>query len=381
MRTLYIAAFVFSFQVALTAYVNSSLLETSVGENGIGILYAIASITSIVGLVFIPHIIRKIGNKHTMVGVLIASAAILGLIVSHAFFIPLLVFYIAANTMTFFLFDIFIEHYAKIKTMGASRGTYLTIINLGWIASPMIAGWLSTQGGFETIYIVAMFFILATALIIGSILHTFKDTNYRRENMGTACYEVANEPHLRRIFSINFALQFFYAWMVIYAPIYLHQTIGLGWETIGILFTIMLVPFIFFEYPVGWLLDKGFSPRKILSFGLVCMITALFLFVPAATHSVVAIGAILFLSRVGSSIVESTSEVLFFKHVSKRHADVISLYRDAHPCAYLIAPLAGTAIIAFFQIETLFGVLGCLLGLLLLYIAFKRRYVLTHPHQ
>ena len=40
------------------------------------------------------------------------------------------------------------------------------------------------------------------------------------------------------------------------------------------------------------------------------------------------------------------SEIYFFKHVSEKDTDLLSVFRDMTPVAFLTAPLIGSAVVA-----------------------------------
>ena len=61
--------------------------------------------------------------------------------------------------------------------------------------------------------------------------------------------------------------------------------------------------------------------------------------------SIVLWSAILFISRIGASIVEVSTETYFFKHVKATNAGYISLFRMTKNLAFLIVPIvAGLSI-------------------------------------
>src|SRR5690606_23149335 len=123
--------------------------------------------------------------------------------------------------------------------------------------------------------------------------------------------ELKNYPDILRIVRVDFVLRFFYAWMVIYTPLYLHNYIGLEWSSIGVIFTIMLIPFALFELPLGTLADRVYGEKEILIAGLAIMsISTISLFFITSSAFVVWSVA-LFLTRVGASAVEIMSETYF----------------------------------------------------------------------
>jgi len=76
--------------------------------------------------------------------------------------------------------------------------------------------------------------------------------------------------------------------------------LGFGWENIGLIFTIMLVPFVLVDFPLGRLSDK-IGEKKLLITGF--LITILFtLIIPFISAPLVWIWAIiLFGTRLGAA--------------------------------------------------------------------------------
>src|SRR5574343_200572 len=60
-KIVFLAGFLFSIPVALVSYVNSSFLE-----NYVGIIYIIASFLTILGLLEMPKILTRLGNRLTI---------------------------------------------------------------------------------------------------------------------------------------------------------------------------------------------------------------------------------------------------------------------------------------------------------------------------
>ncbi len=162
------------------------------------------------------------------------------------------------------------------------------------------------------------------------------------------------------VFTVHTILQIFYAYMVIYIPIYLSQYIGFSWAEIGIMFTIMLLPFVFIELPVGWLADKKWGEKEMMTVGLAIM--GLFTLVVSfiTTKDFLLWTAILFMTRVGAAMVEATSDSYFFKKVNKNDTDTIAFYRLGGPASYIIAPLLATLSLQFLPFHNIFIILGAM---------------------
>ena len=148
--------------------------------------------------------------------------------------------------------------------------------------------------------------------------------------------------------------------MIIYTPIYLHETVGFDWETIGVMFTVMLLPFVLLEAPLGRLADS-WGERRILSIGfaITAVTTGLIAFV--TDHNAVIWAAILFGTRVGAAMIEVMTDTYFFKKVDASRTNTISFFRTARPLAYVVSPIVATLLFTVFDKKGLFVFLGFLM--------------------
>ena len=160
---------------------------------------------------------------------------------------------------------------------------------------------------------------------------------------------------------INFLLQFFFTWMVIYTPIYLHQYIGFSWREIGIIFSIMLLPFVILEIPLGRLADTRYGEKEMLAIGFIVMAvsTGLVSFIPVKDMALWIV--LLFLTRVGASTVEVMSETYFFKKIDPDKVHIMSAFRMLRPLSYTISPIAAMILLFFIPLQYLFIPLAFLL--------------------
>ena len=360
---MYILSFLFTLHIALSAYVNSTFLIKFISEKYVGVLYTVASIITLLLLTKSINILKDFGNrKFVLTSLLINMLSLAGMIVSKnayviaASFIALT----TTNTLVYLSIDIFIEHFGNPTTVGKNRGFYLMISNLAWILCPLVTSFLITkEGGYITIYILS--FIATIIMTLGLLfsVRKFKDKSYTKTPFIQTYKYLKDNHHMLAITMINFILQFFFALMVIYTPIYLYDHIGLGWDKIGIIFTIMLAPFVIFGLPIGILIDKyHIKKRNLLYIGIIITSTAT-LSMSYITSTNVAIWAfVLFMTRTGACIIEDTSEIYFFTHTKEENADLLSIFRDMNPVAYIIAPLIGTLIFIFLPFKFLFAISG-----------------------
>jgi MFS family permease len=140
---------------------------------------------------------------------------------------------------------------------------------------------------------------------------------------------------------------------------YLYKHLGLSWESLGIIFTIMLLPFVIFNILIGKLIDIYHVRKRLLitigifTIGIFTIIMSLI-----NTQNIFYWAFILFMTRVGAVMIETTSEIYFFTHVREEDAYLLSIFRDMSPMAYILAPLLASLFIIFFPFKYLFMALG-----------------------
>jgi len=358
---IYIASFLFSIHTALTAYVNSSFLSLKAPSNIIGIIYALGALVTIVGLSFLPRLTSKFGNYKTSLSFFFLSA--ISIFVFAYTEIPLLailafVFYFASNNMVFFTTDIFVEHYTKKENTGHRRGLYLTLINLAWVGAPLGAGYISSTLGYPALYGIALSYIIFSGYVISRSCREFEDRKYIHTPIFKSLTMVHKNKDIELSMISYFILYFFYSWMVIYTPLYLHGTVGLNWGEIGLIFTIMLLPFVLLEYPLGVLADKYFGEKEILIMGFAIAGTATIIFSMIDSAPVLVWAFILFMTRVGAAMIESMTEIYFFKKIKEKDANLLSVFRNANPLAFTFGPIIASVLLLMISYQSLFLVLG-----------------------
>ncbi len=363
-KIIYLAGFLFSIPIALVSYINSSFLESYVGENYIGVVYIVASVLTILGLLEMPKILTKLGNRLTIFlfcSLIAISMMLLAFGDNIYTIIPAFILYFISIGFIFASLDIFIENFSKNSETGSLRGFYLTVINLAWIIAQIISGSIIAKSSFSGIYLLGSGFIILVICIFIFFLRDFKDPEYKKVPILKTIKSFIQNKHISYIYLSNLMLQFFYAWMVIYTPIYLHEYIGFGWDKIGIIFSIMLIPFVLLDFPLGKLSDK-IGEKKMLTIGFSIIILSVFImpFIKESTPWIWAL--ILFTTRIGAATVEVMNESYFFKVIKKEDADEISFFRNAPYVAYIVAPaLAFPLLFILPSFEYLFFILSAIM--------------------
>ena len=368
---IYTVGFLSAFHVFLIVYINSSFLNQYISEEFVGSLYIIGSLMTISTLTIIPYALRRFGNYMTLVAFTLLEILILlgmAFIKEPAIVIPLFVTHWVVFQIMFINIDIFLETYQKKESdTGSTRGIFLTIINSALILSILIVGLILTNNDFWKIYLISAGVLLPFLFIIFTKFRNFKDPVYEDFKIWRTLKKFRTDKNISNIFMAQFILKFFFSWMVVYMPIYLHDYIGFEWSQIAIIFTIMLLPFILIEIPAGKIADKWIGEKELLSVGFIIMALFTMMIPFVGITSFVLWAGILFVTRIGASLVEVTTESYFFKHVQGDDANIISFFRMTRPTAYIAGPLVAIITLQFLPFQYIFLVLGIIMFLGLKY--------------
>jgi MFS family permease len=361
----YFLGFFFGLHAFSMVYVNSSVLAGALGEAAVGVIYALAAISSIAVLSVVPLLLKNVGDRRFTLLLLLAEIiAALGLAFAGSPLLLVIFFIIHSIAYRAILvdLDVFLESATNEDATGVVRGTFLTVANIALVIAPVLVGLLLGTGeAYSKVYLFAAVVLLPAALLLLFSFKHFKDPKYTRTPLIATFRRVWVHSALRRIMTIDWLLRFFYAWMVIYMPLYLHSYIGLPWERIGVIFTIMLIPFALFELPLGALADKVYGEKELLIAGLFIMgaATLSLAFIQSTSFLVWAIA--LFCTRLGAATVEIMSETYFFKQVRGDDADLMGFFRSLEPFAYATAPLLASLVLLVAPLPVLFVVLSIII--------------------
>lgn len=365
---IYVANLLLSFHYFLVIYVNSSYLETFFSKRGISFLFIAGALLSILFFIEAPKILRRFGNWHfILAAIAIEFLAVLGMAFANDKFTVGWFFIIhqALVPMILFSLDVFLEEMTKDEShTGELRGVYLTLTSIALVISPIIVGFVLSGANFERIYILSALLCLPLFAIAFKDL-LIPDRKALHVNIRDTIEDVRKNKDVKNVTFSYLTLQIFYAWMIIYMPLYLINVIGFTWSELGLLFSIMLLPFVLFEIPVGWLADKLFGEKEFMITGLIIIALSMFI-VPFITGKTFILWAIiLFISRIGASFLEVTTESHFFKRVGAQSVNVISFFRTMRPLSFVLAPVIFTLALNVFDFRTSFFVLSAfvLLGI------------------
>jgi len=236
------------------------------------------------------------------------------------------------------------------------------------VLAPLVAGAIAGDdpndlSRLPLVYLLAALVGLVFMVVVARSFSHFRDPVYKVVAPRAVFTSLRGNGHLRGVIAGHFLLQFFFAWMVIYFPLYLATELGLPWSTIGMIIAVGLVAYVICEYPIGIMADRYRNERHLMAAGFVVLALSSASIGFMASVGVLGWMVVMFMSRVGASLVEVTTESFFFKQVHSEDAALISLFRITRPAANVVGATSGFVALVFLSFPLLFTLLGLLMVL------------------
>jgi hypothetical protein len=257
--------------------------------------------------------------------------------------------------------NIYIESFSKHAGVGSIRGVFLTVFNLGILVSPLLAGTILTHGSFKILYIVSSLVLLPFLYFLHKFLIHIKEPAYHEVNIFPAIRSLTKNKNLRAAFIAQLMVQCFYSVMVIYSPLYL-TTIGVPLTTyLSFILPLALIPLVILPYELGYLADKKYGEKEMLIIGLLILIVTTFTCVIIQSFDPRIWIAVLLLSRIGASFVETMAFTYYFKKIGPEDASMTALFSNAHGISIILVGTVGILVAPFLaeRPQLMFIILGC----------------------
>jgi len=363
---LYVAVFFYALHYALTLYVESSYLSQFFPERLLGVFFSVASLGSILAGIYLPRFLSENGNyKAVLFFLILELAALFGLaFTTEALWVfPIFLIHQLLLTVIFISVNVLLESMSHDSSTGRTRGIFLTIFNTAILLGPLAASFLFTEQSFTEVFLVSGLLLLPVFLVIALKFKRYRDPLYHRTRFLSTLALVLLKKNIYRVSALRFLLEFFYSVMVIYAPLYLHNHIGLSFkEILGIIMPIALTPFVFLPYLLGRLADLRLGEKELMFAGVLIMSLTTISLSFVESGSVMLWAILLFSTRVGATLLETGTDAYFFKNVSAADTNLIAFFSNLRPLAFILGPLLSVLFLSFFELRSIFLALGLVLA-------------------
>ncbi len=354
-------SFMLGFSGSILAYVMSFYFEQSAGTSNVGIFYLLSYAAVLTLLLNLHKLIKKFGKVCvfylSFVFKLVAITALI-LLPFSGWGVVFLMLYIVSGVLVWVSLDNILESSSEDKSSGKIRGINLTIMNTGIFLGPFISIRILENFGFSGIFFLSL---IIHSIIFSVGLVGLKRTNYNiRSSLSikNLLKKVVKRKNVLRIYYVSFVLDFFYALMIIFTPLYL-LSLGYSWGQLGMAFTVMLVPFILIQYPMGVLADKKTGEKEFLFLAVFVMgISTLIFYFTDSSENITVWALILLATRVGAALIEILRDSYFYKRIDGHDVDIVDFFRTSKSLAYIVAAGLSGIILIFFPMKVIFLVVS-----------------------
>ncbi|EKE21253.1 MAG: Multidrug-efflux transporter [uncultured bacterium] len=351
-----ITSFLMGFAAALFAYVISSYFKEVLGTDNVGFIYLLAYLIILFILLHLHKIVYIFGKSFILhLSIILKIISVFGLVMFPVSFtgIWFLVLYTIAGTLSWTILSSILESFSVDNESGRIRGMHLSISNAGYLMGPLLSSQLLNKYGFNGVFLASL--IVYIGIFIFNLIY-IRRTNHKfstKINVSELLKKVYKRKNIMRIYYVSFVLEFFYALMIIYVPIYLLEK-GFTWDQLGVAFTVMLIPFVLVQYPVGLMADKKTGEKEFLIFSFFILGISTLLFYFSDSKDIMVWTTILVLGRIGAALIEILRESYFFKRIDGNDVDIVDFFNTSRPVAFIVATAISSILLLFFSTTSVF---------------------------
>lgn len=367
-RTFFATLLFFSLHWALVLYINSSFLAQFFNTHVISILYIVGSLITMCGFFIIPIILNHLGSVRLItVLTCIEMLSLLSMATAHnqTYILFSFLTHLSITPLILFSMDTLMEKMigSDESTTGSKRGIFLTIASGSLALSALGMGFLvgDSVPHFTYVYFVATGLLIPFLVGLHYNFGAYQDPQNSTYKAIEGIRAFWHAKDIRNVFFANLLLQFYFAWMVIYTPVYLAREMGFNWEHIGIILFSGLIAYVFLEYAIGYLADTFFGEKEMMAIGFVLIMLSTSSFILLSGNTLALWMMAMFMTRVGAALVETTTESYFFKQTRGSDVRFVGIFRIAQPLGYILCPVVGGILLFILPFSLTFVVLGILL--------------------
>lgn len=339
-------------------------MEQYISPEGVGALYTIGSALAVLAFLFFSQALQVVGNvRLTLILALvdIVSLVALGMADSSATAIVAFVVFLTVNPLLYLNIDIFSESIIgdDESSTGSKRGLTLTLMSIAAALAPLaMSGILHYTNSQNMIYYSAAGIFTLFMVFVHVKFKAFDDPRYDTFKIKKSIREMWIENDIRNVMFSHLLLQIFFTWAVIYVPLYMVTTVGFSWEQIGYITAFGLFAYVIIEWPVGIIADRWLGEKELMALGFVVLAVSSSWITFMDKPEVLPWMIMIFITRIGAALIESTTESYFFKHTDGSDADTIAFFRLLRPLASVFGALLGSAFLLYLPFNLIFVVFG-----------------------
>lgn len=377
---IYFSTIFYALHNFITYFIFSDYLSQYFNKFELSMVYTLSAFISILISNFFGDFLKKFTNYKTLVSVLIlqfitttflAFSGSLNIISLSIFSAMHIIF----STLIWVCINIFIEEFSDHDNIGSIRGTVLTLYNLQAIIAPFIAAQFFELIGYTGIFLLSAITLIPLMYITKHFFDHVKEPKYQHVNLFGSFRMVWENRDIRGVIASSFALNTFYGAVNIYLILYLTKILQIPTLLyIGIIIPISVIPFILIPYKLGKYSDEIFGEKKAMIAGMFIMsitMMSIYLFKINSTNIMLWI-TILFIARLGATIVETENYAYFYKKIDGRSIGLIALFQNMVNIGFLFTSLAGAIFLGLLDMDiTYIFLITGLIGIISVFVIMR----------
>lgn len=360
----YLLTILYALHYGIPLYVSSSYLHQYFGAGTVSMIYMMGSFGALIASMSVASYMRKYHTYNfTMTLLILEAISLVSFGVYHNPYVlgALFIVHFLLQTLLYICLNVFVESFSKHAETGAIRGVFLTLLNVGILISPLLAGAILSVSTFSGLYIIAACMLIPFAFLVRIYFQHIEEPAYARIDMGQAFRVAWKDTNIRAALVAEFVVQCFYAVMIIYSPLYL-ATVGVPLTVyLTVILPIALIPLVVLPYELGYLADTKYGEKELMIGGLLILAASVFLCVTITSPDITLWILVFVASRIGAACVETMAFTYYFKKVGPEDAELTALFSNTGSVATIIVGALGLAIAPLLATrpQLMFIILGC----------------------
>ena len=269
------------------------------------------------------------------------------------------VFYVIRNICL----GILVRDETNMKDLNKNEGLVSTLINLGWLAGPLIAGLISEMYGIRSVFTLSAMFMLISYIMLKTMnVKKISKPEVIDNDFFKNVRSFFSNPQLLRMYILCGSSTIWWAVMYIYMPLYIIQS-GLGYNYVGIFLFSIAAPLVMFEYRVGKAVNsESFHKFYILAYLILGCIAL-------STHfieNIYCVMAFFAFGSFGMMFLEPMRDIYFFSVVPLNKSDkYYGPFKSSTDMGGLIGKLMGAVTLIFLPFNYIFLFLSIIMFIML----------------
>lgn len=335
-------------------------------QSMIGFISAALVIVTLIASFFSTIILEKIDEfKILLYSLVVIASSYLVISFTEVFwiFILLSIVITIVTILKTDSFDILFRDISDDKNLNEDEGLMYTLVNVGWLFGPLIAGFILVKLGMNFVFITSSIFIFLGGFILYKL--NFRLPEKKRDKIDSDIYknlkDFFSDKKLIIPYCMAAGIEIWWALIYIYVPLFIIKN-GLSEMFVGYFLSFVIIPLILFEFEVGKLsLKYGFRVFFFWGFFLLMVAGVVSYFSPNFYFTLVVLG----LASIPMAFLEPIQDSYFFKQITSNDEEKFyPIFATAADVGSFIGKISIAGFLLFLPEKSAYLVMAVLMGIL-----------------